>query len=162
VGFTTARTAGQEVNREWGATNGGKVDFDGSGRALGDELFDFVSTIGSSGVVQFPGTSYDGPAGLDGPQGGLLDDAAARGGAGIVDRSIIFTIIVDADPGTGGNQGLLAAQQTAFLNSVATDLADHVQLARQLRATGPRAGDSRARRARSRRARARGSRAPEG
>lgn len=121
VGFATARTAGQEINREWGATNGGKVDFDGSGSALGNELFDFVSTIGSSGVVQFPGTSYDGPAGLDGPQGGLLDDSAVRGGAGVVDRSVVFTIALDADPGTPGNQALSAGQQSTFLSSLATD-----------------------------------------
>ena len=53
-----------------------RVDFDGTVSLLGDELFEFVSTIGSSGVVQFPGTNYDGPTGLNGPQGGLLDDSA--------------------------------------------------------------------------------------
>lgn len=121
VGFGTARTAGQEIDNEWGATNGGKADFDGSGSALGNELFDFVSTVGSAGVVQFPGTSYDGPGGLDGPQGGLLDDSAARGGVGIVERSVVFTILLDADPGTGGNQGLSASQQAAFLASLSTD-----------------------------------------
>jgi hypothetical protein len=120
AGFATARGAGQEINAEWGATNGGEADFDGSGSLLGNELFDFVSTVGSSGVVQFPGTSYDGPGGLNGPQGGLLDDAAARGGLGIVDRAIVFTILLDANPSSGGNQGLSAAQQDAFLASLAT------------------------------------------
>ncbi len=123
VGFGTTRSAGQEINREWGATNGAKGDFDGTGSLLGNELFDFVSTIGSSGVVDFGGTNYDGPPGLDGPQGGMLDDSAAAGGAGVVDNSIVFTIILDADPGTGGNQGLTASQQTAFLTSVQTDSA---------------------------------------
>jgi hypothetical protein len=121
VSFATSRSAGQEINAEWGATNGGKVDFDGSTTLLSNEIFDFVSTIGSSGVVQFPGMNYDGPGGLDGPQGGLLDESAAAGGAGIVDNSIVFTIIVDADPGTSGNQGLSAGQQSAFLASLPTD-----------------------------------------
>jgi hypothetical protein len=121
LGFATARTAGQEIDNEWGATYNGEVDFDGSDHALGDELFDFVSTIGSSGVSQFPGTSYDGPGGLDGPQGGLLDDSAAAGGAGVVDRSVVFTIEVDADPTTVGNQELSAGEQSSFLASLATD-----------------------------------------
>lgn len=112
---------GDDVSGEWGATIGGEVDFDGSGSALGDERFDFVSTIGSNDVAQFPGTNHDGPSGLDGPQGGMLDEQAARGGAGIVDNALIFTLILDADPSTGGNQGLSASQQTAFLDSLETD-----------------------------------------
>jgi hypothetical protein len=112
---------GDDVSGEWGATNGGEVDFDGSGSALGDELFDFLSTIGSSGVIQFPGTNRDGPTGLDGPQGGMLADQAARGGAGVIDNAVIFTLILDADPSSGGNQALSAAQQAAFLASVTSD-----------------------------------------
>lgn len=116
VNFATARSAGQEINAEWGATNGAKGELDGSTTLLGNELFDFVSTIGSSGVIGFGGTNYDGPGsgGLNGPQGGLLDESGVAGGAGVVDNSIVFTIIVDADPGTAGNQGLSASQQSAF------------------------------------------------
>jgi PEP-CTERM motif len=50
----------------------------------------------------------------------MLDDSADAGGAGVVDRSIVFTIILDADPGSGGDQGLSAAQQQSFLDSLST------------------------------------------
>jgi hypothetical protein len=112
---------GDDVSGEWGATNGGKVDFDGSTSLLGNELFDFVSTIGSSGVIQFAGANRDSTSGLDGPQGGLLDESAVAGGAGVVDNAVVFTLILDADPGTVGNQGLSESQQSAFLASLDPD-----------------------------------------
>jgi hypothetical protein len=121
VGFATARAAGDDVAHEWGATLGGEGDLDGSGSLLSNELFDFVSTVGSSGVTQFPGPDYDGPGGLDGPQAGMLDDSADSGGLGVIDNAVIFTLILDADPSSGGNQALSAAQQAAFLASVTSD-----------------------------------------
>jgi hypothetical protein len=119
VGFSGGSFgAGADVSREWGATTGAEAELDGSTNLLGDVTFDFASTVGSSGVNQFAGTNRDGPAGLDGPQGGMMNEPGDRGGIGVIDNAIVLTLILDADPGTGGNQALSAAQQAAFLADV--------------------------------------------
>jgi hypothetical protein len=117
VGFDnvggTQLTGGDDVSGEWGATVGGEKPI-GNG-----SNYDFASG-NTAQVTAFGGTNRDGPAVLDGPQGGLLDDSASRGGLGVIDNAIVLLLTLDADPGTLGNQGLSAAQQTAFLSSLAT------------------------------------------
>ena len=104
--------AGADVSGEWGATVGNLPI-----GTTPSTSWDFVST-NTAQVTQFGGTNRDGPSGLDGPQGGLLDDSASRGGLGVVDNSVLILLNLDADPNTSGNQGLTLAQQTAFLNSL--------------------------------------------
>jgi len=106
--------AGSDVSGEWGAAVGGEKPMDSVGN------FDFVS-VNTAQVTPFSGANLDGPTGLDGPQGGLLDDSAARGGLGVIDYSVIISLILDANPSTSGNQDLTAAQQAAFLSSLSTD-----------------------------------------
>ena len=114
VGFSGgAFGAGANVSAEWGATIGGEKPI-GNGSS-----FDFVSVIEAQ-VTQFSGTNRDGPAGLNGPQGGLLDDSAAQGGLGVIDNSVRILLTLDENPLTAGNQGLSAAQQSAFLTSIYT------------------------------------------
>jgi len=105
-------SAGVDVSGEWGATVG-KLPIG----TTPSTSWDFVSA-NTAQVTQFAGTNRDGPSGLDGPQGGLLDDSASRGGLGVIDNSILILLNLDADPNTTGNQGLTSAQQTAFLNSL--------------------------------------------
>ncbi len=117
VGFKIGPTVqpilgpGVDVSGEWGATIGGERPIDSIGS------FDFVS-VNQAQVTQFAGANRDGPAGLNGPQGGLLDDSAARGGLGVIDNSVIILLTLDADPFTDSNQALSAGQQTAFFGSL--------------------------------------------
>jgi hypothetical protein len=114
VGFSAgAFGAGANVSAEWGATTGGEKPIGNGGS------FDFVSVIEAQ-VTQFSGTNRDGSTTLGGPQGGLLDDSAVRGGLGVIDNSVRILLTLDANPSTTGNQGLSAAQQAAFLTSVYT------------------------------------------
>jgi hypothetical protein len=110
VGFSFGDLgAGADVSGEWGATIGGEANINSIG------MFDFAST-NEAQVTQFAGANRDGVAGLDGPQAGLLDDSANRGGLGVIDNSVTMLLTLDADPTTGGNQGLTGAQQAAFLS----------------------------------------------
>lgn len=89
VGFDTGSYGGgYNVSGEWGATFGGEQPID----SVGD--YDFVSVI-TAHVNPFGSTNLDGPTELDGPQGGLLDDSAARGGLGVIDNSVIITLTLD-------------------------------------------------------------------
>ena len=105
-------SAGADVSGEWGATMGNLPI--GTSPSTS---WDFVSA-NTAQVTQFAGMNRDGPSGLDGPQGGLLDDSASRGGLGVIDNSVLILLNLDADPNTSGNQGLTLAQQTAFLSSL--------------------------------------------
>jgi len=100
---------GSNVSGEWGGTLAGEKDI-GNGRK-----YDFVSVL-SSNVTRFAGDNRDGPTGLSGPQGGLLNDAAARGGQGVIDNQVIITLTLDADPKTTGLQTLTVAQMNKFLD----------------------------------------------
>ena len=74
VGFSGGDlAAGGTVSAEWGATIGGRADI-GNGTS-----WDFVSAL-TAHVSRFNGTNRDSTTALDGPQGGLLNDSAARGG----------------------------------------------------------------------------------
>lgn len=105
--------AGTDVSHEWGATIGGEAPIDSVGS------FDFVSTNVAQ-VTQFAGVNRDGPAVLDGPQAGLLDDSAARGGLGVIDNAVKILLTFDADPSMASSQGLTPSQQAAFLGSLPT------------------------------------------
>jgi hypothetical protein len=102
---------GSLVSAEWGATLAGEKNI-GNG-----EKYDFVSTL-STNVTRFAGENRDGPTGggLSGPQGGLLNDAAARGGQGVIDNSVIITLTLDADPKAADLQVLTQAQMAKFLD----------------------------------------------
>ncbi len=104
--------AGANVSGEWGSTNAAGEKPIGNGSS-----YDFVSALEAQ-VIQFAGANLDGTAGLNGPQGGLLDDSAARGGLGVIDNSVTILLNLDADPTTGGIQGLDAGQTAAFLASL--------------------------------------------
>jgi len=82
--------------------------------------FDFVST-NEAQVKKFDGKNRDASKGLDGPQGGLLDDSAARGGLGVIDNSVVILLTLDADPSTKEAESLDVDQQTALLDSLLTD-----------------------------------------
>jgi hypothetical protein len=104
------------VNGEWGATIGGEAPI-----GLDSYEFDFVSSMGAH-TTPFADVSLnnlDGSASsLDGPQGGLLDDSAARGGLGVIDNSVFISLLLDANPSEVGNQPLSLEQQNAFLASL--------------------------------------------
>lgn len=113
VGFAVNVGSNADVSGEWGATLGGE-------KPIGDgNNWDFVS-VNTAQVTQFAGANLDGPADLDGPQGGLLDDSASRGGLGVIDNGVIIRLTLDAIPG-GGLDSLSASQQTAFLASLSTN-----------------------------------------
>jgi hypothetical protein len=116
VGFSVTNLgSGGEVSYEWGATFGGEKPF-GNGAS-----YDFVSTIDSQ-VTRLPfGTNADSTAALGGPQGGLLNDSAARGGLGVIDNSVIFILSLDAFPTTNGWQVVTAEQKATFLASLSTN-----------------------------------------
>lgn len=106
VGFATGTyPAGTDVSGEWGATIGGE-------KPISDEMgdYDFVSA-NTAQVTKFAGVNLDGPAGLNGPQGGLLDDSANRGGLGVIDNSVIILLTL---------QGLSLDQRSPFLASLST------------------------------------------
>ena len=116
VGFSVITNLGPggEVSYEWGATFGGEQPI-GNGTS-----YDFVSTIAAQ-VTRLPfGTNADSNAALGGPQGGLLNDSAARGGLGVIDNSVIITLSLDASPTTTGWQQVSAAQKETFLASLST------------------------------------------
>jgi hypothetical protein len=102
---------GSDVSREWGATISGERNI-GNG-----DKYDFVSTLNTN-VTRFAGENRDGPTGLSGPQGGLLNDAAARGGQGVINNSVIITLTLDSDPKATGVQALADVQMTKFLESL--------------------------------------------
>jgi hypothetical protein len=108
--------AGSDVSGEWGATFGGEAPI-----GLDSYEFDFVSSMGAQ-TTPFRDVSVynlDGSASeLDGPQGGLLYDSAARGGLGVIENSVIISLLLDADPSTGARDGLTSSQQAAFLASL--------------------------------------------
>jgi hypothetical protein len=117
VGFDTGiYPAFTNVNGEWGATIGGEAPI-----GLDSYEFDFVSSMGAHttafadvGVYNLDGSASE----LDGPQGGLLDDSVARGGLGVIDNSVLISLLLDADPIEPGIQTLSSAQQNAFLASL--------------------------------------------
>ena len=112
VGFSTGTYGpGASVSAEWGATIGGEKPI-GNGRS-----YDYVSVVAGA-VTQFSGLNRDGDSTLGGAQGGLLDDSAARGGLGVIDRAVRIVITVDANPSTTGIQGVTAAQRAGFLDSL--------------------------------------------
>lgn len=116
VGFDTGTFSyPTNVNGEWGYTIGEAPI------GLDSYQFDFVSSMVSQ-TTPFGDVSADNLDGstssLDGPQAGLLYDSAARGGLGVIDNSVLITLLLDADPSTGGNQPLSPDQQTAFLASL--------------------------------------------
>jgi hypothetical protein len=102
---------GSDVSAEWGATLSGEKNI-GNG-----VKYDFVSVV-STNVKPFAGENRDGPTGLSGPQGGLLNDSAARGSQGVIDNSVIITLTLDADPKAANSQVLSQAQMTKFLESL--------------------------------------------
>ena len=104
---------GSDVSREWGATMGSEKNI-GNG-----QKYDLVSTVNSN-VTRFAGDNRDGPVGLNGPQGGLLNDVAASGGLGVIGNSVIITLTLDADTKVSGLQGLTDAQMKSFLESLST------------------------------------------
>lgn len=106
AGFSTGSYgAGTNVSGEWGATIGGAQPINGQG------TFHFVSTLAAH-VTKFSGPNLDGPSNLNGPQGGLLNVAAFRGGLGVIVNSVVIQLIL--------NQPLNSAQQAAFLASLST------------------------------------------
>jgi hypothetical protein len=111
VGFSISNGgSGFDVSGEWGATYNGELPIDGSG------VYDFVSSNAAQ-VTRFSSLNRDGNLSLDGPQGGLLDDSAARGGLGVVDNSVVIQLRLDALPG-GSVDALTATQKTTFLASL--------------------------------------------
>lgn len=73
--------AGTDVSGEYGFGNGGTTG-----------LFDnFVST-NIAGATPFGGLNRDGPAVLNGPQGGLTNGLIALGGLGAIDNSITYDL----------------------------------------------------------------------
>lgn len=106
VGFSGGTFgAGTDVSGEWGATIGGAQPINGQG------TFHFVSTNAAQ-VTKFSGPNLDGPASLDGPQGGLLNESAFRGGLGVIDNSVVIQLIL--------SRSLTPAEQAAFLASLST------------------------------------------
>jgi hypothetical protein len=106
VGFDILNgTGGFDVSREWGVTQG-KFD-PGSG-----STWDYAS-VNTSHVTQLPGINRDGPDTLDGPQAGLMDDSANRGGVGVVDKSVVIKLAL--------NGPMSLAQQAALLSDVRTN-----------------------------------------
>jgi PEP-CTERM motif-containing protein len=101
--------AGADVSGEWGATHGK--------RPIGtspETNWDFASVVAAQVNTFSPGANRDNTPALDGPQGGLLDDSASRGGLGVVDNSVTLVLTL-----TG--TGLTPTQETAFLEDVKTD-----------------------------------------
>lgn len=78
---------GDDVSGEWGYGNGG-------GTGL---LLNFVSA-NTAGASRFSGTNLDGPASLDGPEGGIVTDPpqASLGGLGAIADSVDFTLTLNA------------------------------------------------------------------
>jgi hypothetical protein len=106
--------AGFDVSREWGLTDSGE-------RPIGNgSSYDFVSVIKAQ-VTALSGTNRDSTDTLDGPQGGLLSDSAENGGLGVIDNSVIINLMIDADPSSGGLQGLSTAQMNSFLASLTSN-----------------------------------------
>jgi hypothetical protein len=95
-----------DVSGEWGATTDGEKPMD----SVGD--YDFVTAMRAQSTP-FGGPNLDGADSIDGPQGGLLDDSASRGGLGVIDNSVVIRIALSRE--------LDPAEQTAFLNSLPTD-----------------------------------------
>jgi len=115
VGFQIGPTpqgpfgGGTNVSGEWGFANNSPLDSVGN--------FDFAST-NTAQTTQFAGSNLDGPADLNGPQGGLLDDSAQSGGLGVIDNSIIILLTL--------NTSLSAAQQAAFLAGLCCNPGDSI------------------------------------
>jgi len=75
--------AGSNISGEWGYGNSGTTGF--------GSLVNFVSA-NQSGTTAFPGANLDGPAVLDGPQGGLTNGIVALGGLGAVQNSVYISL----------------------------------------------------------------------
>jgi len=111
VGFSEGDLgAGADVSWEWG--RGNEIQLDGGGTSLlDDELFDLVSAVFlEPDLGRLDGLNRDGESQIDGPQGGLLDDSAARGGLGVIDNAVVFTLML--------SQGLSLAEQSLFLGGL--------------------------------------------
>lgn len=106
VGFDQSGADGQgagfDVSGEWGATVGA---FD-----PGDGFNYHFASANEAHVTQFSGANRDGPVGLNGPQGGVVEDSAARGGLGVVDNGVMLTLALSGTPN--------ATQQTAFFTAL--------------------------------------------
>lgn len=75
--------AGSDISGEWGYGNLGTTGF--------GSLVNFVSA-NQSGTTAFPGANLDGPAPLNGPQGGLTNGIVALGGLGAVQNSVYISL----------------------------------------------------------------------
>lgn len=110
VGFSLGDVgAGTDVSGEWGATLGGEKPINSAGS------FDFVSTNqAQTTALGTVNRDAQAPPALDGPQGGMLDDSAARGGLGVVDNAVFMRLTIDNVPG-GKVQPLTVVQMQDFL-----------------------------------------------
>lgn len=79
-------SAGANVTGEWGYGNGGSANM----------LSNLVSAM-SAHTTPFGGTNLDGPASLNGPQGGVVTNPPQvdLGGMGVVADSVIITLTLD-------------------------------------------------------------------
>ena len=76
---------GADVSGEWGYGNGGATGF--------GDLLNYIST-NTAGTTPMGGENLDGPAGLSGPQGGLVSPAWTPGGQGGIEDKAIFTLFL--------------------------------------------------------------------
>jgi|CXWL01.1.fsa_nt_gi hypothetical protein len=121
VGFSiTTLGAGSDASGEFGVTVGKRpIGCAGAGCVAGVADWDFVS-VNEAQVIRMASANLDGPANLNGPQGGLLDDSGARGGLGVIDNAVKIRLTIDANKNTTNTDVLTGSQQAAFLSSVFT------------------------------------------
>lgn len=75
--------AAYDISGEYGYGNSGTTGF--------GTLVNYVSAM-EAGTTAFSGTNLDGPAVLDGPQGGLTNGIIPLGGLGAVQNSVLITL----------------------------------------------------------------------
>jgi hypothetical protein len=81
--------AGTSVSGEWGFNNGTSGHF--NGLAIDTQ----ISTMTADASSKFSNTPIDGPAGLSGPDFGLLGIRGNRGGLTAIENSIVITLLMN-------------------------------------------------------------------